>query len=575
MAAFASDPEYEPAESFALPNWNFHCIEYPGNVQDAERAIETMGGQKEIERAFAEELRSIELRYRPEDPFSHPITGEVVETADLLLKVTRKRRKRPTGSNGTYCEDDYMMKTEVVGMVSKTCRFRALADFQYLVNPEDPMYKLRKALGTFDVQGIEEFEISEEKGIAEDLRSMPPPVFSRIEWSQDYKYKGLRTAEAGASQQGQGTTAPGVVQLKSVRISVMEFTKHKTTIPKEPNAAILAEGRNLNPADIAFFKTFFDPTTHPLGRHIWSRIAIDNTVPPRYRKNLRHLLPQVAYLMKWGPWRGCWVRYGYDPRTDIKSRFYQVVVMRFINAPKPLTRAKRLLKVGTAKELVERKFKGRKGPAEGAEEHGGEEEEGQRDDSHKFDGTLWRGAGTLQICDITDPEITWLIQGTRGVRKTVDEKSGWFDAQMIKNIREIVRNKIMLQSGRSGKEIRLQDFADVDEDEEVDEEEEGEGEKGVQEEGNVSEDRMDVDEGGEQGQVILEGLEDDIGKSIESKVDELMRNLQSANMDMIMGKPADYDEEDEFNYFDADDDEDEEDHGEVENMIGLEGNEEE
>jgi ribosomal protein S11 len=43
-----------------------------------------------------------------------------------------------------------------------------------------------------------------------------------------------------------------------------------------------------------------------------------------------------------------------------------------------------------------------------------------RRDTHIFDGTIWKGAGTIQICDITDPEVLWLTQGTRGVRKTCD-----------------------------------------------------------------------------------------------------------------------------------------------------------
>jgi hypothetical protein len=85
-------------------------------------------------------------------------------------------------------------------------RLTALADYQYLVDPSDPMFTLRKALGSFDgtvqrfmiisfhflrthhyflVDTLEKFKFAEGED-GRDLRNMPPPIFSRIEWSQNY-----------------------------------------------------------------------------------------------------------------------------------------------------------------------------------------------------------------------------------------------------------------------------------------------------------------------------------------------------------------------------------------------------
>jgi hypothetical protein len=99
-------------------------------------------------------------------------------------------------------------------------------------------------------------------------------------------------------------------------------------------------------------------------------------------------------------------------------------------------------------------------------------------------------------------------------------KSGWFDPQVLTAIRDIVRNKIMLQSGRAGKEIKLQDFAEIGEDDEVDEEEENEEE-------NIgdgdAEDSMQLDEEEPEGtDSALESsnlaLSDDVGQRVSSKV---------------------------------------------------------
>ncbi len=61
---------------------------------------------------------------------------------------------------------------------------------------------------------------------------------------------------------------------------------------------------------------------------------------------LKECLPYVAYYFTTGPWRSCWVRYGYDPRKDPKSKIYQMIDYRLryyaepeINLVKPKPRS--------------------------------------------------------------------------------------------------------------------------------------------------------------------------------------------------------------------------------------------
>jgi hypothetical protein len=84
----------------------------------------------------------------------HPITGNTIATFNLLIKVKRKVKK--TASDG---ETDGMMDVEgdeekfeasLVGLVSKTCRFRSLADFQVEMPKNDEIATLLADMKNLD-----------------------------------------------------------------------------------------------------------------------------------------------------------------------------------------------------------------------------------------------------------------------------------------------------------------------------------------------------------------------------------------------------------------------------------------
>ncbi|KAJ2697056.1 tau 95 subunit of transcription factor TFIIIC, partial [Coemansia spiralis] len=57
-----------------------------------------------------------------------------------------------------------------------------------------------------------------------------------------------------------------------------------------------------------------------------SRATIEALLPPSKCGGLRQtvIMPMLAYLMDTGPWRNCWIRFVYDPRTDPGSCQYQI-----------------------------------------------------------------------------------------------------------------------------------------------------------------------------------------------------------------------------------------------------------
>jgi general transcription factor 3C polypeptide 5 (transcription factor C subunit 1) len=114
------------------------------------------------------------------DFLSHPLQGDVVSTGNILLKITKTTNKR-TGQ--------VTVAHEIMGVITKTIRFRQLADYQYHPNPLDSLVQLRMSLEDWNVQKLEAFRMSHETGLVDDLRNMPPPIFTTTEWSLPYHYK--------------------------------------------------------------------------------------------------------------------------------------------------------------------------------------------------------------------------------------------------------------------------------------------------------------------------------------------------------------------------------------------------
>lgn len=122
----------DEANPYPLPPQHFYSIEYPGYVSptSVSIAIQNLGGQACIDHAFRRIKRNegrdnlVDLRLRPENPFSHPIPGDVTSTNNLLLKVVKRKRRRLNPSEDELrCDGDYTV--EVVGNIPKTLRFRS------------------------------------------------------------------------------------------------------------------------------------------------------------------------------------------------------------------------------------------------------------------------------------------------------------------------------------------------------------------------------------------------------------------------------------------------------------------
>ena len=117
------------APEHPLPSTILYSIEYPGYVrtESVPYALHTLGGQSRVDTAFrpgaSKQESLLELNLRPENPFSHPIPGDVVNTSNIVLKVVKRKRRRLNAAGEEEIVGEYT--TKAVGTVPKTVRFRS------------------------------------------------------------------------------------------------------------------------------------------------------------------------------------------------------------------------------------------------------------------------------------------------------------------------------------------------------------------------------------------------------------------------------------------------------------------
>ncbi|XP_014214781.1 general transcription factor 3C polypeptide 5 [Copidosoma floridanum] len=358
------------------------CIKYPGNVINPDKAIETLGGLSDISSTVDNKSRRMELKFRPSDGYCNPTCGDRNETVGFLLRVRVKksRREKLEGSVMTHdeveekvgdeCTDDdssqkitshssrskvnekisnqdddcesnkddsgkdkppsfdrekyenlskdvdyRLPKLKVLGKVDTEFRFTSLCDFQYLPitkNIKDPskdecIYDKIYPIGMPPVSWMDN----------EVPYFLPPAAFSRMDSVQQY----LPKPEAPTSN----PLAPDVIgRTRKRRGGLSNYISFNSPdVPMNPPEGIetALKVKFLQQPQVEEMQKLFDQ------RPIWSRNAL-RYLTKFTNEQLKVLLPSVAYYFTTGPWRVTWVKLGYDPRKDPKSRKYQTLDFR-------------------------------------------------------------------------------------------------------------------------------------------------------------------------------------------------------------------------------------------------------
>ena len=197
-------------DAATIPDEQVVVVEFPGIVRDTGKATSMIGGVEAIAQVSQGETQNLELRWRPDDPFCHPVVGNVVSTSNLVLRVRRTEGKAEP-------------QLDLIGAATTTCRFRgmhqprlarvlltmaaAMADFQFV--PDSSLYEvqLRNKIARMDgmfvcfvcasyrfvlVEQLARVDVIGDSRDAEarpQVPSLPPPIFSRVDLPSDYEFR--------------------------------------------------------------------------------------------------------------------------------------------------------------------------------------------------------------------------------------------------------------------------------------------------------------------------------------------------------------------------------------------------
>lgn len=446
-----------------LPTAHFYSIEYPGYVrpESVSTAVHSLGGQSSIDRAFRrgapKEDALLELNLRPDNPFSHPLPGDLVPTNNVLLKIVKRRLKRPPDDDGSQKEITGEYTAAAVGVIPKTARFRSMADFQYQPPQDDPLSKLRNAMTALDVEGIREYRFPQEREDyttddpsamdvdvdpqlagrvhpeaqlstqRSNLRLFPPPIFSRQGIPQNYNFKAnpmsVPTTVVDEKTGEEKKRLINKARWKGYGPTSVSFAEKG--VPTKPPSNVEEVRNQYDQTLVRRLEELFQT------RPVWTRAALLNqftAAQAREIHNSKVFLPLTCYVFGDGPWRDTMVRFGYDPRQDPQARFYQKLYFRNLNHP-----------IGRA-SVVSRRQESRNAVAS----MNRSSTEQARDDrrSHIFDGvTLTSETAAFQLCDITDSMLKQMIDEEEDVRDSCNERDGWFTSRALERIKTVLRHR--------------------------------------------------------------------------------------------------------------------------------------
>lgn len=227
----------------------------------------------------------------------------------MLLKVRVKKNSK-TGVKE-------VQDTSIVGISQETHQFSNLMDYNYI-----PLQKVKGNLeciySSIVPSGIQTSTyIEENKNVPLFL---PPPVFSRIEIPQTSLFKKLEMAEGS----GEDENVIGVNRSRRKNYATCTRFTMTDAIPTKPHKFAFDSFtlKVVSQEKIDAVRQTF--ATRP----IWTRLGlIENSKVSAV--DVKTVLPIVAYYYSSGPWRPCWVRFGYDPREDFEARKYQPIDFRY------------------------------------------------------------------------------------------------------------------------------------------------------------------------------------------------------------------------------------------------------
>lgn len=448
--------------SGVIPDTTYFAVNYPGYPSSISRAIETLGGTDGIAKARSSDTNYIELRFRPEDPYSHPAFGELRHSNYLLLRISKSKNRQDTsapGSKTTFssCETNGMsidggadtptlgsetfvpesskkqatleieemessqiemptseeLRADLVARVDHAYTFDGMVDYQYVLaaHADSARKKKKKRIDPrFDKGSLIDIE-------QDDLMMLIPPLFSLKDIPEQLVLRPSNIVKAKQKQEKimQQQWEMDITPCFGLDFKIEEVPQKinwENKLVKDSNDWIL---------QTAISKLFEERPIWPK-RTLQDRLA-DDGLKLTYDQ-LKRLLFRTAHYFGCGPYRTLWIRNGYDARKDPESRIYQRIDFRI---PKSL----RDCEYANSKEDEKISWK----------------------DICAFKVVPHKKFSSLQLYDLQDEYIQEQIRRPPE-RTTCRQSTGWFSRTTFDNLRLHVRVRFLsLLPGEAAKAL--------------------------------------------------------------------------------------------------------------------------
>ncbi|XP_006427925.2 uncharacterized protein LOC102610199 isoform X2 [Citrus sinensis] len=338
-----------------LPSNEVFAVHYPGYSSSTSRAIQTLGGSEAILKARSSKSNKLELRFRPEDPYSHPAFGEVRPCNNLLLKMSKKKTSQPCDgqspklSNQTFkhplhdaadvgnvpeihqlesdsvvsrkeaekqkSEDQVNLFADIVARVSEAYHFDGMADYQHVVAVHADVARRKKRNWTeveepqFEKGGLIDLD-------EDDVMMILPPLFAPKDVPENLV---LRPSVIPSSLKKEARVEQNISE-KDIESGLAIDFNIKEIPEKVQWEEFISRDSEQWKWQMAVSKLFDE-------QPIWPKSSINDRMLDEGLKfnsiMLKRLLLGIAYYFSSGPFLRFWIRKGYDPRKDPESRIYQ------------------------------------------------------------------------------------------------------------------------------------------------------------------------------------------------------------------------------------------------------------
>jgi len=129
------------------------AIEVPFAVSQSSiaNAVERLGGRDAVKKfSISPEEGSLNLKFRPSDPFSHPVHSCCVKSNDWLVKLRLPKRTADLPLSQRLKKLDHAPEFSLIGKIQNVVRFRDLVDFQWLKQEDSFGKNLHAMMGSMD-----------------------------------------------------------------------------------------------------------------------------------------------------------------------------------------------------------------------------------------------------------------------------------------------------------------------------------------------------------------------------------------------------------------------------------------